>query len=206
MLLLGHIGITTGLAWLTNLCSTKLTRQRAYNGNSRDVTSSQTDGEIPANPVQGTLIHKLDIRLVMVGSILPDIIDKPIGHFIYRDIFNNGRIFSHSLLFLIFISLTGLILYKKRRSTWMLALSFGTLMHLILDQMWSTPETLLWPVYGLAFPKGGDYEWLPEMLHILTADPTAFIPEIIGGVILIVFCAVLLYKRKFTDFIKYGRY
>jgi hypothetical protein len=36
-----------------------------------------------------------DIRLLILGSLLPDLIDKPLGHIILPE--NNGRIFAHTL-------------------------------------------------------------------------------------------------------------
>ncbi|MFC2010661.1 metal-dependent hydrolase [Chloroflexota bacterium] len=50
--------------------------------------------------------------------------------------------FTHTLLFFILITLSGLWLYKWRSQTWLLVLSFGVFTHLLLDQMWSSPSTL----------------------------------------------------------------
>nr|WP_292468287.1 metal-dependent hydrolase [Methanolobus sp.] len=41
-------------------------------------------------------------RYVAFGSLLPDIIDKPIGRFLFADSIANGRIFAHTLVFLFF--------------------------------------------------------------------------------------------------------
>ena len=87
----------------------------------------------------------------------------------------------------------------------MLALAFGTLIHLILDQMWRTPTTLLWPAYGWAFPKENTTNWIPQVLHGVVADPSVYVPEIIGIVILVVFAVRLLQKRTLTDFLKHRR-
>src|SRR4030043_267174 len=87
-----------------------------------------------------SLSHYLDIRWLLVGSLLPDIIDKPVGQYLFRDTFNNGRIFSHTLLFLIVISAVGFLLLKKYRYKWMLALAAGTFAHLVLDEMWQVPD------------------------------------------------------------------
>ena len=58
----------------------------------------------------------------------------------------------------------------------MLALAFGTLMHLILDQMWRAPTTLIWPAYGWAFPKENTTNWIPQVLHGVVADPSVLCP------------------------------
>ncbi len=61
------------------------------------------------------LARRVDIRLQLVGSLLPDIIDKPVGQFFFRETFSNDRIFSHTLLFLIIIAAAGFYLYKRHR-------------------------------------------------------------------------------------------
>ena len=86
--------------------------------------------------------------------MLPDLIDKPMGQFLFQDTFSNGRIFGHTLLFSALILIASIILYySRRRSTGLLCLPFGSIMHLILDGMWLTPSTLLWPLYGWQFEK-----------------------------------------------------
>ena len=39
-----------------------------------------------------------DLFLLVVGSLLPDIIDKPLGLILYHG-FGNGRLYAHTLLF-----------------------------------------------------------------------------------------------------------
>ncbi|RNI15777.1 hypothetical protein EFE42_00600 [Methanohalophilus sp. RSK] len=43
---------------------------------------------------------------VIIGSMLPDIIDKVIGRVLFADTFASGRIFAHSLLFVVVLGLT----------------------------------------------------------------------------------------------------
>ena len=38
----------------------------------------------------------IDYRVLLVGSLLPDIIDKPVGQVLFHDTFSNGRIFCHT--------------------------------------------------------------------------------------------------------------
>ena len=47
----------------------------------------------------------------MVGALLPDIIDKPVGLFFLREAFGHGRLFSHTLLFPTLVALVGFYLY-----------------------------------------------------------------------------------------------
>jgi membrane-bound metal-dependent hydrolase YbcI (DUF457 family) len=150
-------------------------------------------------------LRYLDIRWLLVGSLLPDIIDKPVGLYIFSDTFSNGRIFSHTLLFLIVIAAVGFYLLKKHRQSWMLALAAGNFAHLILDGMWQTPETLFWPLLGFSFPTEELEGWASTIWKVLFSDPSVYIPEIVGLVILLVLCWLLIRRKKVLAFIKYGK-
>lgn len=150
------------------------------------------------------LSRYLDIRWLLVGSLLPDIIDKPIGQYLFRDTFNNGRIFAHTLLFLIIISAIGIYLYKKKRWRWMLALAVGTFTHLVLDEMWQTPTTLFWPALGFSFPGVELEGWAGNIWEALFSNPSVYIPEIVGLAVLLVLGIYLLKRRGVIKFLKRG--
>ncbi len=153
-----------------------------------------------------SLADHADLRLLLVGSLLPDIIDKPVGQFFFRETFSNGRIFSHTLIFLALITIVGLYLYRRRGGrTWLLALSFGTFTHLVLDQMWRAPHTLLWPAYGLAFERVDLTNWVPNIFHALFTDPQVYLPELVGLAILIWFAQSLVRRRRVFAFLKCGK-
>ncbi|MCK4476335.1 MAG: metal-dependent hydrolase [Methanophagales archaeon] len=82
--------------------------------------------------VIGKILRKdIDYRYVLLGSILPDLIDKPIGAVILKDYFSNGRIFSHTLAFVTLLSLFAILNGK------MIILSFCSFLHLLEDSMWN---------------------------------------------------------------------
>lgn len=151
------------------------------------------------------LSHYLDIRLLMVGSLLPDIIDKPVGEYFFRNTFNNGRIFSHTLLFLVLLSATGFYLRERYRQTWLLTLAAGTFMHLLLDEIWLTPRTLFWPLLGLAFEKIELATWLSDIFHELFSNPAVYIPEAAGLAIILWFCLALVRRKRVGVFLRYGK-
>ena len=158
MLIFGHTGLTLGAAVVLNSVLGKrdhpAIRVNGLKGQCQpSLRMPPAQNSISVNSWLYSLANRIDIRLLLIGSLLPDIIDKPVGQFFFRDTFSNGRIFCHTLLFLILISLGGLYLYYNRKKTWLLVLSFGTFTHLILDAMWRTPRTLLWPLYGLSFER-----------------------------------------------------
>jgi membrane-bound metal-dependent hydrolase YbcI (DUF457 family) len=152
------------------------------------------------------LADRIDIRLLLIGSLLPDIIDKPVGMLFFRDTFSNGQIFSHTLLFFAVITLGGLCLYRRRDKTWLLVLSFGTFTHLILDAMWRKPRTLLWPLYGFSFEKIDLTNWLPEKWHIWLTEPTILISEFVGAVVVISFLWLLVRRGKPSPFLRTSKH
>lgn len=146
----------------------------------------------------------IDIRLLFIGSLLPDIVDKPLGHLFFIEALSNGRVFGHTLLFFIIIALVGLYLYRSRSQLWLSVVAFGTLLHLILDQMWQTPQTLLWPVFGFAFPREDMTGWAQDTLQTLLTNPAVYIPEVIGAGIIALFGWFLLRRKQILAFIRRG--
>ncbi len=57
--------------------------------------------------------EKIDYRFLIVGAILPDLIDKPIGQYIFVSTFSNGRIFGHTILFVLLLAM--IALYAERK-------------------------------------------------------------------------------------------
>jgi inner membrane protein len=188
MLILAHTGITLGAAAV--IASTAKNR--------RLIPKSWLS---PFSALSGYL----DIRLLLVGSVLPDIIDKPVGLYFFRESLGSGRIYAHTLLFLVLITIAGILLYRLRHQVWMLTLAVGTLMHLILDQMWSAPNTLFWPLLGFEFDKTDVTGWLSGILDKLQTNPEVYIPEIIGFMILLLFGLMLIFRKQMPEFIKNGR-
>lgn len=172
MLVFGHAGLTLGAALLTRETIKKSGYKRA----------SQAT----------TWLKSLDLRLLTLGSLLPDIIDKPVGLILLSQSIGYGRIFCHSLLFLIVITLGGLWLYHRRGRDWLLTLALGTASHLALDEMWAYPVTFFWPLYGLKFPREELPNYLYFLLRELLTEPKVYIPEIAGALIFVIFALRLV--------------
>jgi membrane-bound metal-dependent hydrolase YbcI (DUF457 family) len=124
----------------------------------------------------GRMFRRANLAFLALGSMLPDIIDKPLGQLVYGTP-AMGRTFSHTLLFLLFISALALYLRDARLAS----LSGGVLTHLVLDSMWASPVILLWPLLG-HFPQAAHVEaWTYlEMLLGRLRDPFILIPECLG--------------------------
>ncbi len=135
---------------------------------------------------------ELNYVYLLIGSMSPDLIDKPIGSLL----FSTGRWIGHSLLFILLISVFLGIALKKLLShekalTITLVFMWGNIMHLILDLTGLDIQVILWPFLGLDFQTGA---WNGFLLGIFV--PYVWITEIIGLLILISLAKYL----KFTNY------
>ncbi len=169
------------------------------------------------------LLGRIDIRLLLFGSLLPDIIDKPVGYWLFPEALGSGRIFGHTLLFLLVLLVAGVAVYAwSRRRQWraravadrfgagpaggsmgLLVVAAGVFAHLVQDRMWSCWQTLLWPFMG-SFPRPvepGPPDWLGD----LVSKNAVYVPEIIGGLVLIGFAAFVVHRGKTRRVITTGR-
>ncbi len=191
MLLFGHLGLTVGAAWAL--------------GHSYDKLQARKQPREPGANKLRRLASKIDYRVVLIGAMLPDIIDKPLGILVLHGEYGGGRSFFHTLLFALLLILAGLIWYRRKRGILLLTLALANIMHLALDGMWNCKETLLWPVLGLSFYPGNTSDWLSIWWNALTSNPATYIPEIIGALILLSALAFLIRKERLSLFIKSGK-
>ena len=207
MFILGHAGITLGIAVTLEGAFAKYGRHHRKGRLEPSPRTSPAQNDPPEHIASWftSLGNRIDIRLLLIGSLLPDIIDKPVGQLLFRDTISSGRIVCHTLLFLIFVTTAGLWLYRSYGKTWLLVLSFGSFTHLVFDQMWLFRQTLLWPLYGFAFEKVDLALWVQNIFHALLTDPAVYIPEIIGAAIVIRFAWVLVRKGESRMFISNGK-
>ncbi|HPR42074.1 MAG TPA: metal-dependent hydrolase [Candidatus Methanofastidiosa archaeon] len=85
----------------------------------------------------GKDLRSYDLRLVIVGALLPDIIDKPLSLLSL----GSGRGYAHTLLFMVLV----LVLAYRHKA---MELAFGNAVHLSLDFMFLEPRIFLWPLLG----------------------------------------------------------
>ena len=206
MLLFGHIGITAGVVKAYDIL-VSMTKP----GSSYQLDSSSKLGTVIKkkrlrlhyllNGIKGR-IGSIDYRLVLVGSLLPDIVDKPVWFFASSDTFPGGRDYAHTLLFNLVLFISGLVLIRYRKS-WLLIISLSSFMHLILDQMWNSPVVLLWPLLG-PLPKEETVGWLSNIFQILFSSPELYVPEIAGFLIVSLFAYRLVVSKSVINFLKNG--
>lgn len=207
MFLFGHIGITLGASILvagavTTLRQPRFRRESPLQPESKSNRSQSVDRKTcPIAKWTVAMGNFFDLRLLIIGSLLPDIIDKPIGMFL----FGNGRVFTHSLLITFLLLMIGTFLALNHKKTGVLAVGIGTAMHLILDEMWRTPNILFWPSLGWRFPAGTRESYLPVWIQSLSHSPSVDISEAVGLIIIAGFIWILISRRKMLAFMLKGR-
>ncbi len=194
MLAFGHAGVTIGTALAAQLL---LNRRPDAGANIKPAT--------PGNAL-ASFIKDMDMRVLLAGSLLPDIIDKPLGFVVLGDSIGYGRIYAHTLLVLIAVLFTGALIYRLLAQKWLLVLTLGTFGHFVLDEMWRTPSILFWPLYGAAFPREGLADYLQILGNNIMTQPVIQASEA-AGFVLLTFAGILVLKKKNgpRDFIRKGR-
>ena len=211
MLLFGHVGVALGASVLTTGVVAAIRGSRTGRGKRHESFGRRDDGRRMVRLSESsrswlaTLGSVLDIRLILIGSMLPDIIDKPLGQVLLRQTLSSGRIFSHTLLFLAILGVAALYQYRRFAKTWLLALAVGTGAHLVLDSMWLSSRTLFWPAYGLAFKRTDLTDWMQGLWHELVTNPAVYVPEIIGAIVLGWLLWHLLRRRLLLAFLRRGK-
>jgi hypothetical protein len=144
----------------------------------------------------GRLSKNMDLLFLAIGAMLPDLIDKPLGWMVYGTP-NMGRIFAHTLLFLLILA--AIALYS--RDIRIISLAAGVSIHLFLDFMWLSPVILLWPMLG-GFPQAPYVDALSymEMLLLALRRPWVLVPECLGLAYLIYFAVER--KPKIMEYYK----
>lgn len=117
--------------------------------------------------------RRIDYRYALAGSVLSDLIDKPLVLLLFGSI-EYGRFIGHTLIFLLFWLLVGL-----KNKKYLLAAG-GVAIHLILDEAWTFSETLFWPVSGKFTQYANSGEWLASLFQ-----PYHIAGEIAGAAILL---------------------
>jgi len=129
------------------------------------------------------LLNHVSLAFLALGSMLPDIIDKPLGLIVFGSP-NMGRIVAHTLLFLMLLSALSFFSQDIR----LFSLTWGVQIHLSLDFMWNSPKTFLWPLLG-PFPSAPLLDTMSFLQMLLSGlkNPGILIPEIAGLAYLIFF-------------------
>jgi hypothetical protein len=85
------------------------------------------------------------VPLCIIGSVLPDLFDKPLG-LLFPSVLGGGRTVFHALIIVAIILLCTLVFVRSR---WLGAgVAGGVLLHQVLDEMWNLPANWFYPLLG----------------------------------------------------------
>lgn len=133
----------------------------------------------------------MDLRFVMLGALLPNLIDKPIGSVLFNEALGSSRVYGHTLVVPALLLVLVMLFTKRgtaRRKAW-LGLPIGWLLHVFLDGQWAAPEGFWWPFLGLDFPPMED-STLWGVIESHFTSVVAVATEVVGLAYLVV-----LYRR-----------
>lgn len=120
----------------------------------------------------------------IVGALLPDLVDKPLGLLVLSASMGSGRIFSHTLLFLLLLLIAGLVLRSRYRAPGLLAVAIGVASHQVLDLMWEMPETWFYPFLGQFKPIVQE-GWFLQKLLLELQNPVEWVSALLLGIVLL---------------------
>lgn len=201
MFLLAHAGLALGAAVAVN----GLVGGRSH-PDTMKADAAAAGRAAPWRPVEEwatSLARRIDLRAFLAGTVVSDLMDKPLGRIFYGTF--GVRLFGHSLLFLLIVVLAGLVLHLRRGQPALLVLGLGILTHLVLDGMWADPHTLLWPALGTSFPTVFKDNWVQAMMHQLLASPRTYLTELAGAAALAGFAWLLVRRGRLLAFVRHGR-
>lgn len=208
MLLFGHIGITASVVKAYDILVIRI-KQGVGSEYASNYIINNNKANGKKNKLPDYLLNWIknkggttDYRIVLLGSLLPDIIDKPLWLFAISDIFSVGRGYAHTLLFNLVLLITGLIILRYGKS-WLLTISICSFIHIILDQIWNLPVVLFWPLLG-PLPESETASWLMNIIQAIFLNPGVYISEIIGLVLILLWSYRLVMRKMVIKFIRFG--
>ncbi|HEY5891054.1 MAG TPA: metal-dependent hydrolase [Acidimicrobiia bacterium] len=123
---------------------------------------------------------KVDMRFLLFGAVIADLIDMPIGTVFLEDRYATGELWAHSLLLpSIYMSAVLVATRRGRQRRAFMAVGVAWLFHLLLDGMWTEPDVFLWPFFGWEITPGQSPYW-PLAWERALNDPWRWVLEIIG--------------------------
>lgn len=172
MLIAGHIGITAGVVKIYE----KVAKKKDTNKD-----------------------NFIDYRIVALGSILPDIIDKPLVQIVYGLKNHEGHLIAHSFIFSTLLIALGVIILFKNKNKNVLLLGICSLIHQLFDKAILLPNIFLLPnvnsnniiflrrlefVHNITLPIYTRFPYLRDTITYFE-KPYVFISEVIGFIIIL---------------------
>ena len=142
---LPHITIACGAIWAGS-------RLLGANGRDRALIDGATrEDSAEKRQVNGS--GQTDYRLVAMGSLLPDLVDRAQrAAFRTRRSSPDQHFLGHTLLLNLPLLFAGIYFLRRHGDAKLLSVSGAAMTHLLVDPVIRSPATLLWPLFGLEFP------------------------------------------------------
>jgi membrane-bound metal-dependent hydrolase YbcI (DUF457 family) len=87
------------------------------------------------------------VILCIIGSIIPDLIDKPLG-LLFPSVLGGGRTLFHALVIILILLLFTFIFIQLKDRLLAAGVACALLLHQVLDEMWLEPENWFFPLLG----------------------------------------------------------
>ncbi|HSQ93756.1 MAG TPA: metal-dependent hydrolase, partial [Methanoregula sp.] len=119
----------------------------------------------------------------IAGSLLPDLLDKPLM-LLVPGVFGSTRTIGHSLLLVTVLVLVATILWYRNRTILGIAFAASVLLHQIPDLMWTFPVTWFFPLNGMFSVAAVSGNFLDFLLLELT-NPSEWVFALASGILVI---------------------
>jgi len=128
--------------------------------------------------------RRIDFRLVMLGAVAPDFVDRALDGIWFHSGVGSPRLVGHALVAPVLLALVIMTVLRGATARRYFVIPVGWLLHLALDGTWSHPITFFWPLFVRKFPPLPHPSWLTTILHP-AAHPGLFAKEIAGMALLV---------------------
>jgi hypothetical protein len=184
---LPHITIACAAVWAGSRLIGSASGQRRARPAMNPGTSQSTGVD------EGLSAEAIDYRLVALGSLLPDMVDRAIRAAGGRKWSRDQHLLGHTILLNAPVVLAGISLARRRRDARLLAIGAAAITHLLVDPVIRSPRTLLWPLLGFDFPES---RGLSRPLTLLT--------QIVAGVAVLATIFSLQRRGRLNNLISRG--
>jgi hypothetical protein len=125
---------------------------------------------------------RMAVGIAVLGSFLPDLVDKPLAHFVFAGPANLGQIPGHILIGCLIILAVALVVYRRYHDRLVFLLPAGVFLHQAMDLAWLDPVTWLYPVLGPLTPCNcaeGNYVATESLAEVSSLSEWIFLLVII---------------------------
>lgn len=189
----GHVGLTVGVTFSAE----QIVRAGLLRLRPALATNAAAKAQAPGERRRGGAAESLDYRIVMVASLAPDFLDKPLGLWLAPDLVNHGtRTLGHTTaLAVLLLAVAWAVLSVSGSSRWLTACA-SSAGHLVLDRIWTEPVTAVWPLLGWAFPEASTTFSTWSSSHVRDLSTLYTDPVEVAGAVVLMLLAVRVLRRK----------